>query len=179
MDEIRNLLRYGIRPYVCMESIRRKDTRCRVMPYACGNAIHDCVVIPCQSFGLDRKKQVFRLAFFLAPRTGLEPLRIRFSSVSPRFPSFCLYYVRKTEISQMCEKVMRTSLHRRIVVGYRLGTLGSADSLLRAVSLRQKPSFRRFLPCYDLAIERAIAVAIAPTSQCEIKRTTVTMMSPV
>ena len=73
---------------------------------------------------------------------------------------------------------MRTSLHRRIVVGYRLGTLGSADSLLRAVSLRQKPSFRRFLPCYDLAIERAIAVAIAPTSQCEIKRTTVTMMSP-
>ena len=30
-------------------------------------------VIPCQSFGLDRKKQVFRLAFFLAPPAGLEP----------------------------------------------------------------------------------------------------------
>ena len=30
-------------------------------------------VIPYQSFGLDRKKQVFRLAFFLAPPAGLEP----------------------------------------------------------------------------------------------------------
>ena len=45
----------------------------RVMPYACGNAIHDCVVIPCQSFGLDRKKQAFRLAFFLVGMTGFEP----------------------------------------------------------------------------------------------------------
>ena len=71
----------------------------------------------------------------------------------------------KKKKSKSFEKVMRTSLHRRIVVGYRLGILGSADSLLWAVSLRQKPSFRRFLPCYDFAIERAIAVAIAPTSQ--------------
>ena len=46
---------------------------------------------------------------------------------------------------------MRTSLHRRIVVIFRL--FGSADSLLWAVSLRQKPSFRRFLPCYDIAKE--------------------------
>lgn len=32
-----------------------------------------------------------------------------FSSVSPRFPSFCLYYIRKAEISQMCENVAGSS----------------------------------------------------------------------
>ena len=40
---------------------------------------------------------------------SLEPSRIRFSSVSPRFPSFCLYYIRKAEISQMCENVAGSS----------------------------------------------------------------------
>ena len=47
-----------------MASIRRRNARWRVMPYACGDSIHDCVVITYQSFGLDRKKQVLRLAFF-------------------------------------------------------------------------------------------------------------------
>ena len=61
---IRNLLRYGIITKWCMSSIRRENTRYRVMPYACGDSIHDCVVITYQSFGLDRKKQVLRLAFF-------------------------------------------------------------------------------------------------------------------
>ena len=39
--------------------LRRLHTRSREITY--------------QSFGLDRKKQVFRLAFFLAPPAGLEP----------------------------------------------------------------------------------------------------------
>ena len=45
----------------------------------CGDAIHAArdyirlTAIPYQSFGLDRKKQVSRLAFFLAPPEGLEP----------------------------------------------------------------------------------------------------------
>jgi hypothetical protein len=34
---------------------------------------------------------------------------IRYSSVSPRFPSFCLYYIRKAGISQMCENVAGSS----------------------------------------------------------------------
>ena len=38
------------------------------------DSILTCGEITCQSFGLDRKKQVERLAFFLAPRTGLEPM---------------------------------------------------------------------------------------------------------
>ena len=46
---------------------------------------------------------------------------------------------------------MRTSLHRRIVVAYRLRLLGSADSLLWAVSLHTKQSFRLFGACYDFA----------------------------
>ena len=51
------------------------NTRLSVMPYAFGNYIHDYVVIPCQSFGLDRKKQVFRLAFFLVHLQGLDSRR--------------------------------------------------------------------------------------------------------
>ena len=48
-----------------MHGIKPKgDTRRSVMPYACGDSIHACVVITYQSFGLDRKKQVARLAFF-------------------------------------------------------------------------------------------------------------------
>ena len=62
---IRNLLRYAINP--------KEDTRWRVMPYACGDYILTCGEITYQSFGLDRKKQVFQLAFFLAPPAGLEP----------------------------------------------------------------------------------------------------------
>ena len=60
---IRNLLRYAINP--------KEDTRWRVMPYACGDYILTCGEITYQSFGLDRKKQVFRLAFFLAPPNAL------------------------------------------------------------------------------------------------------------
>ena len=51
----------------------KEDTRWRVMPYAFGDYILTCGEITCQSFGLDRKKQVSRLAFFLAPPVGLEP----------------------------------------------------------------------------------------------------------
>ena len=40
------------------------------------------------------------------------------------------------------------AFHRRIVAAYRLGTLGSASSLLWAVSLREKSPFRRFFSCY-------------------------------
>ena len=46
--------------------------------------------------------------------------------------------------------VMRTSLHRRIVAVYRLDTLGSACSLLPAVS-RRKNSYQLFYACYDFA----------------------------
>ena len=47
---------YGINP--------KGDTRWSVMPYACGDSIHDCVVITYQSFGLDRKKHACA-CFFL------------------------------------------------------------------------------------------------------------------
>ena len=47
---------YGINP--------KENARLCVMPCACDDSIHDCVVITSQSFGLDRKKQVLRLAFF-------------------------------------------------------------------------------------------------------------------
>ena len=47
---------YGINP--------KGDTRWRVMPCAYGDYILTCGEITYQSFGLDRKKQVFRLAFF-------------------------------------------------------------------------------------------------------------------
>ena len=42
----------------------KENTRWRVMPYACGDYILTCGEITYQSFGLDRKKQVKRLAFF-------------------------------------------------------------------------------------------------------------------
>ena len=61
---IRNLLRYGIITKWCMSSIRRKNTRYRVMPYACGDYIHDYVVITYQSFGLDRKKHLLAQVLF-------------------------------------------------------------------------------------------------------------------
>ena len=53
--------------------INPKENAPAVMPYAFGDYILTCGEITCQSFGLDRKKQVFRLAFFLAPPVGLEP----------------------------------------------------------------------------------------------------------
>ena len=52
---------------------------------------------------------------------------------------------------------MRTSLHRRIVAAYHLDTLGSADSLLWAVSLR-KNSYQLFLACYDFAIDTHVVI---------------------
>ena len=65
----------------CMETTRsvawhqseRKNTRWCVMPYACGDSMHDCVVIAYQSFGLDRKKTVLQRSFFLVHLQGLEP----------------------------------------------------------------------------------------------------------
>ena len=57
-----------------MASSRRRDARkqrCHT-PMAIPCTLR---VIPCQSFGLNRKKQVFRLAFFLVRQMGLEPIR--------------------------------------------------------------------------------------------------------
>ena len=49
------------------------------MTYAYGDYIHDCVVITYQSFGLDRKKQVFDLLFSGLPDRILNlRLRLRF-----------------------------------------------------------------------------------------------------
>ena len=58
-----------------MESIRRRNARRGVMPYAYGNSIPDFIVITYQSFGLDRKKTVRKRSFFLVRLKGLEPSR--------------------------------------------------------------------------------------------------------
>ena len=55
---------YGINP--------QENTRCRVMPYACGDSILTCGEITYQSFGLDRKKTVLKRSFFLERITGEE-----------------------------------------------------------------------------------------------------------
>ena len=75
-------LRYGIKAKPCMESSRsdvcnqsegeiHADAWCYAV--ALRLITYTLRVIPYQSFGLDRKKQVSRLAFFLAPPAGLEP----------------------------------------------------------------------------------------------------------
>ena len=56
-----------------MASIRRKNTRWRVMPYAYGDYILTCGEIPYQSFGLDRKKTIRKRSFFLVHLQGFEP----------------------------------------------------------------------------------------------------------
>ena len=51
----------------------KENTRDRVMPYAGGDSIHDCVVISCQSFGLDKKRTKRSLrSFFGDPYGGIE-----------------------------------------------------------------------------------------------------------
>ena len=50
----------------------KENTRWRVMPCACGNSIHNRVVITYQSFGLDRK--IAKRRVFLSSKTGLEPV---------------------------------------------------------------------------------------------------------
>ena len=58
-----------------MESSRNDVWNQSEGKYTCGDDMHATrdyrrlTAITCQSFGLDRKKQVSRLAFFLAPRT--------------------------------------------------------------------------------------------------------------
>ena len=56
----------------CISSSRRKDARWRVMPYACGDYIHDCVVITYQSFGLDKKRTKRLLRSFFGWGTGIR-----------------------------------------------------------------------------------------------------------
>ena len=55
---------------------RANGGRARSIPYRryATDYIHDYVVIPCQSFGLDRKKTVRKRSFFLAPPALLKPL---------------------------------------------------------------------------------------------------------
>ena len=70
---------------VGMESSRSYACNQSEEKYICGDTIHatrdyirltaiPCTlrVIPCQSFGLDRKKTVRKRSFFLAPQAGFE-----------------------------------------------------------------------------------------------------------
>jgi hypothetical protein len=54
-----------------MESIRRKNTRYRVMPYAYGDYILTCGEIPYQSFGLDKKRTKRLLRSFFGWGAGI------------------------------------------------------------------------------------------------------------
>ena len=62
-----------------MASIRRKNTRWRVMPYAYGDYILTCGEFPYQSFGLDNKKELLvdKSSFLLAGVAGYS-LKRRF-----------------------------------------------------------------------------------------------------
>ena len=75
-------LRYGIKAKPCMESTRSVEcnqSEGEIHADACCHTVAlrriPCTlrVIPYQSFGLDRKKQVFRLAFFLSVSNNFEP----------------------------------------------------------------------------------------------------------
>ena len=70
-----------------------------MMPYAFGDYILTCGEITYQSFGLDRKKQVFRLAFFLCSPNNFEPFPIKQSKndyiihIDPNDYSYqCMHY---------------------------------------------------------------------------------------
>ena len=57
-----------------MESIRRKNTRYRVMPYAYGDYILTCGEIPYQSFGLDKKRTKRLLRSFFGGEREIHEL---------------------------------------------------------------------------------------------------------
>ena len=64
----------------------KENTRDRAMPYACGDSIHDCVVISYQSFGLDKKERSDRFVLFLVRARGLESRRC---DAKPRIFRLC------------------------------------------------------------------------------------------
>ena len=72
---------YGIKANPCMESSRsdvcnQSEGENTLTRDAIRLTAITCTlrVIPCQSFGLDRKKTVRKRSFFLAPQAGFEPV---------------------------------------------------------------------------------------------------------